>query len=321
MTKVVITGNHLTPAEALVEQLPRNLKVYKLGDLDGPKFKRYDWWHSLWGLVKLPGLILKARARLRKIAAAVVVSFGGYSAVPVVWAAKILKIPILIHEQTFAAGLTSKITGRLADVIAISWESSRQNFPKLKTVLTGNPLRREILGVKRRPQPVVYITGGHQGAKVINDTVERILPQLLQQFTVYHQYGQLPRPAAREHYVTKAYFSAGELAKIYSQASLVIGRAGINTVTELAYLKIPAVLIPLPYTQRLEQDVNARYLEKLGLAVILPQDRLTPAALLSAVAQAKSLPGTSPGSEFPDVRVRAAAKKLCRLVVKLSRET
>jgi len=321
MIKLVITGNHLTPAEALIEQLPRDLKVYKLGDLNGPKFKRYDWWHSVWGLFKLPGLILKAKAKLRKISAAVVVSFGGYSAVPVVWAAKILKIPILIHEQTFAAGLASKITGRLADVIAISWESSRQNFPKLKTVLTGNPLRGEILRVKRRPQPVIYITGGHQGSRVINKTVEQILPQLLQQFTVYHQHGKLPRPAVCEHYVTKAYFSAGELAKIYSQASLVIGRAGINTVMELAYLKIPAVLIPLPYTQRLEQDINARYLEKLGLAVILPQDRLTPASLLTAIGKASSLPQTSPGSGFPYVRVREAAKKLCRLVVKLSRET
>lgn len=318
MTSLVITGSHLTPAEALIEQLPKGWRVYKLGSVGGPKFKRYDWWGSLWGLVKLPGLIWQAKTKLQLIKAKVVVSFGGYSSVPVCLAAKILKIPLLIHEQTFAAGLASKITGWLADIIAISWKSSRGYFPRQKTVLTGNPLRREILQVKRRPQPVVYITGGHQGSRVINQTVAQILPQLLRQFTVYHQFGKLPRPAAREHYVTKAYFSAGELAKIYSQAGLVIGRAGINTVTELAYLRIPAVLIPLPYTQRQEQDVNARYLKGLGLAVILPQERLTPGSLLEAIFRAKSLPRTRSGAGgFPRARVKNAAQRLFKLCLNL----
>lgn len=323
MTKLVITGNHLTPAEALIEQLPKGWRVHKLGSVGGPKFKRYDWWGSLRGLVKLPGLIWQAKTKLQLIKAKLVVSFGGYSAVPVCLAAKILKIPLLIHEQTFAAGLASKITGRLADVIAISWKSSRRNFPKLKTVLTGNPLRREILRVKRRPQPVIYITGGHQGSRVINKTVESVLPRLLQQFTVYHQFGQGRPPEFKDkRYISQRYFDVKTLAQIYSRAQLVVGRAGINTVTELAYLKLPAVLIPLPYTQRLEQDVNARYLKKLGLAVILLQEQLTPAALLLAITQAKSLSRTRSGAGgFPRARVREAAKKLCRLVVKLSRET
>jgi len=320
MTSLVITGSHLTPAEALIEQLPKSWRVHKLGSVGGPKFKRYDWWGSLWGLVKLPGLICQAKSILQLIKAKVVISFGGYSSVPVCLAAKILKIPLLIHEQTFAAGLASKITGRVADIIAISWKSSRGYFPRQKTVLTGNPVRREILRVKRIPRPVIYITGGHQGSMIINQTVEQVLPRLLQQFTVYHQFGKLPRPAAREHYVTKAYFSVGELAQIYSQAALVIGRAGINTVTELAYLGIPAVLIPLPYTQRQEQDVNARYLKKLGLAVVLPQEQLTPPSLLAAIEKAKNLPRTQRGAGFPRARVKAAAEKLCQLVVKLSRE-
>ena len=91
-------------------------------------------------------------------------------------------------------------------------------------------------------------------------------------------------------------------------------------MTELAYLGIPAVLIPLPYTQRQEQDVNARYLKKLGLAVVLPQEQLTPPSLLAAIEKAKNLPRTQRGAGFPRARVKAAAEKLCQLVVKLSRE-
>ncbi len=321
MTNIVITGSHLTPAQALIEQLPGGWRVHRLGSPTSPKFKRYDLWGSTWSLFKLPGLIWQTKATLQKISADIVVSFGGYPAVPVCLAAKLLNIPIVIHEQTFGVGLSSKITAKLAQKIAVSWKSSLKHFPQSKTILTGNPIRKVITSVKRRPENVLYITGGGQGSQIINQTLKPILSDLTKRFMVYHQYGKLARPAGRENYVAKSYFNSRELAKIYTRAQLVIGRAGINTVTELAYLKIPTVLIPLPYTQKKEQDVNARYLEKLGLAVVLPQNQLTPESLLEAVDRAKNLPQTRHGLGFPRARVRDAAKKLGRLVVKLSRET
>ena len=317
MIKIIITGSHLTPAEALIEQLPKNWQVYKLSSTAAPKFRRYDWWGSLWSGWRLPGLIWQFKNQLQLIKPAVVVSFGGYASVPVVIAAKLLDLPIIIHEQTFRAGLASKITGRLATVVAISWKSSRRYFPSRKTVLTGNPLRRAILGVKRSVKPVIYICGGHQGSQIINQTVESIMERLLTKFTVYHQYGQLPRPAARRHYIVKPYFKVRELARIYSQAELIISRAGINTVTELGFLKLPAVLIPLPFTQKKEQDINARYLEKLGLAVVLSQNHLTPAALLTAIAKVKNLSRKRRGLGFPRRRVASAARSIFKLCLSL----
>ena len=237
---------------------------------------------------------------------------------PVVAAAKLLGLPIIIHEQTFGAGLASKITAKLADKIAVSWESSFKYFPRDKTVLTGNPVRQIILKVRRRPEDVLYFNGGSQGSQIINQTLEPLLPELTKKFMVYHQFGRLTRPPERKNYVTKPYFSADELAQIYSRCRLAIGRAGINTVTELGFLRIPSVLIPLRFTQKNEQEVNARYLEKKGLAVVLPQGQLTPSSLLTAINRAKQLPAR--GVKFPDIRIKGAAKKLYQLAVKSCRE-
>jgi len=322
--RLVITGSHPTPAQALMEQLPKDLPaqagwtVFQLSSATGPKFKRYDWFGSLVGGVRLPGLVWQVKRKLQLIKAELVISFGGFSSVPVVLAAKLLHLPIIIHEQTFGAGLASRLTARVADRIAVSWKSSLKYFPRNKIVLTGNPVRQTILKVRRRPEKVLYFSGGSQGAQIINQTLEPLLPELTKKFMVYHQYGRLPRPAGRKNYVTKSYFSVDELAQIYSRCRLAIGRAGINTVTELAYLKIPAVLVPLPHTQKNEQAINAHYLKKLGLAVVLPQDQLTPASLLGAINQVDRLPQTRRGLGFPRSRVMNAASNLFRLCSSLS---
>ena len=315
--RLVITGSHRTPAQALMEQLPKDWIVFQLSSETGPKFKRYDWFGSLVDGVRLPGLVWQFKRKLQLIKAEMVISFGGFGSVPVVLAAKLLHLPIVIHEQTFGAGLASKLTARVADRIAVSWKSSLKYFPADKTVLTGNPVRQTILKVRRRPENVLYISGGSQGAQIINQTLVPLLPELTKKFMVYHQFGRLTRPAGRKNYVTKAYFSVDELAQIYSRCRLAIGRAGINTVTELAYLKIPAVLIPLPYTQKNEQTTNANYLKKLNLAVVLPQDQLTPEGLIKAINQVNRLPQNRRGWGFPRSRVMNAASNLFRLCLSL----
>lgn len=312
MIKLLITGSHQTPAQALIEQLPRKWIVFQLDNRDGPKFKRYDWWGSLKDSWRLPGLIWQFKNQLQLVKPNVVISFGGYGSVPVVAAAKLLRLPIIIHEQTFSAGLASRFTGYLAEVIAISWLSSRRCFPQGKTVLIGNPLRQKIINLVRKPKNSLYITGGNQGSRAINQVIEPILPQLVKEFTVYHQFGLNQPPAYKDRrYISRPYFSVGQLAQIYAQARLVVGRSGINTVTELGFLRIPSVLIPLPFTQKNEQAVNAHYLEKLGLAVVLPQERLTPANLLAALDQAQKLRPSK--IKFPRERVKNAAQRLFKL--------
>lgn len=320
--KIVLTGSHLTPALALQAKLEShswqiiNLKI------KSPKFNRHQPILSSLSLIKLPLSVFHACQSLLRIKPKLVVSFGGHAAFPVCLAAKLLNLPLIIHEQTFGAGLTSRLTALMADKVAISWPSSRPYFPQKKVVLTGNPIRRELLELESSGLESIYITGGHHGSKIINATVAEILPELLKQFTVYHQFGLAQsEPAFKQQlqfkhprYILKRWFGMPQLAKILKQADLVISRSGVNTITELAYLHLPAVLIPLTTAQKNEQITNAKFLQSLGLAIILPQSELNPARLLQSIETAlKQLPRQT-FSTFDSDLVRSAADNLYQLI-------
>jgi len=317
---IVITGTHLTPALALIDELQKHhWSVIYLGRkklsakllagqpikqlyITSGKLQRFNWFYSLLTGIKLPLGWLQALYHLQKLKPAALVSFGGYVSVPVCFAAKCLRIPIIIHEQTLAAGLANKLVAPLADKISISWPDSRSCFPPAKTVLTGNPIRQPFFNLKRKTQPTglktLFISGGSQGSRFINKLVTPILNQLLKQYYVIHQFGltqsaqdwqaqkklrqQLP-PKLRHNYQLQRWYPLNQLVQKLSQADLVLSRAGINTVTELAVLDLPALLIPLPHTQKGEQLTNACFLARLGLARVLHQSQLTSDQLASRI--------------------------------------
>ena len=320
--KIVLTGSHLTPALALKAKLPEHgWQVIEL-KISSPKLNRHQPILAALSLIKLPFSFFYACQSLLKIKPQLVVSFGGYAAFPVCIAAKFLNLPLIIHEQTFGAGLTSRLTALMANKVAISWPSSQPFFSKSKTVLTGNPIRRELLDLKPNKLKSLYITGGHQGSKIINENAAKILPQLLKNFTVYHQFGQAQSESAfkkqlqfkHPRYILKRWFSTAELAGILNQAVLVISRSGVNTITELAYLQLPAVLIPLTTAQKNEQITNARFLESLGLAIILPQSQLNPAALLQSIKVALNQLPLKTSLTFDRSLIRSAADNLYQLI-------
>jgi len=333
---IVLTGSHLTPALALKVKLKDH--GWQIIDLKipSPKFNRHQPILASLSLIKLPLSAFHACQSLFRIKPKLVISFGGYAAFPVCLAAKLFNLPLIIHEQTFAAGLTSKLTAVIADKVAISWPSSRLYFPKNKTVLTGNPIRQELLKLRLRNLESnashlksIYITGGHQGSKIINAIGAEILPQLLKNFIVYHQFGLAQSESAfkqqlqfkHPRYILKRWFSTAELAKILAKVDLVISRSGVNTITELAYLQLPAVLIPLTTAQKNEQITNARFLESLGLAIILPQSQLNSANLLWAIKAAlKQLPRRTSLS-FDTSLVRLATDNLYRLIEAVAHES
>lgn len=323
MRKILLTGNHLTPALAFKAKLEQHHWQVDYLSLDSAKFNRHQPLISFLTLIKLPSSLVNALIYLTKTKPLAVVSFGGYSAFPVCLAAKLLRLPLVIHEQTFGQGLTSKLTAYLADKIAVSWPKSRQYFPKHKTVLTGNPLRPKILNIKMLNANcsllnTIYITGGHQGSLTINQAIKPILPQLLSKYVIFHQFGLSQPPDFKDkHYFAKKYFTVAELAKIYSQAPLVISRAGINTVTELAYLGLKAILIPLTTAQKNEQLTNARYLESLGLAIVLDQINLSPQNLLTQINRFFAQAPIRPKNKFPRQLVLTAADNLYQLVSSL----
>jgi len=361
--KIVLTGTHLTPALALIDKLKQEKwqitylgrqtslrgshqpaiekqllpsKKIKFIPITSPKLQRYNLPVSLFHLFRFPLGLTQSFYHLRKLQPAIVVSFGGYVAVPVCLAAKLLKIPLIIHEQTLAAGLTSKLTAQLADKIALSWPVSTKYFPANKTILTGNPIRQALLKLKppaSSSQPTaIYITGGNQGSQIINHTLNQILLKLLQQHTLYHQFGlaqsetdwqkqqnlrrSLPSEL-KKRYFLKRWFTTQDLTSLLPRTKLVVSRAGINTITELAYLKKSAVLIPLTHTQKHEQHLNAQFLNSLGLALILPQNQLSPDSLRKTIYQALNQLPQPPKRDFPRDLVKQATNNLYQAITQL----
>ncbi len=230
MKKIVLTGGHLAPALAVIEELKKEggLKIYYFGrkySLEGEKvlsaeskiipsmgiefipittgrLQRKFTRYTVPSLLKVPLGFFQSLYYLLRIKPKLVCSFGGYISVPVVIASWLLGIPILTHEQTSVFGLASKINSFFASKIAVSFSESLRYFPKDKVVLTGNPIRPEVFQIKKpshftlRPSclPLIYITGGNQGSHVINMAVVEILPKLLKHYRVIHQTGERDYP-------------------------------------------------------------------------------------------------------------------------------
>ncbi len=261
--------------------------------------------------------LVRARQILKQEQPDVFLSFGGYLAVPLAIAAFTLGIPIITHEQTRVAGVANQFIARLAKKIAVSYPDSLTLFSQNKTILTGNPLRSKIIEtrgkvpswLKQSPtKPMLYITGGNQGSQIINVMVAQVLSELTKDWFVIHQCGNptvvmdyqktLERahyqlsPEQQKNYVVREWLTENELAWVYRKTSLVVSRAGANTIQELMALAKPAILIPLLHAPQDEQSKNAEVMASVGSAIILPQKDLTPQSLLASITRAKKKLGS-----------------------------
>ncbi|MEV0735452.1 UDP-N-acetylglucosamine--N-acetylmuramyl-(pentapeptide) pyrophosphoryl-undecaprenol N-acetylglucosamine transferase [Streptomyces sp. NPDC050549] len=252
----------------------------------------------------------QARAIVSEFKPDVVLSTGGYVAVPVGLAAKFCRRPLVIHEQTVRLGLANRALARAATRVAVSSESTLPLLPESvrnSAVVTGNPVRPEVLTGRPdkaistlglagfdRTLPTVYVTGGAQGSVQINTAVRAILPWLLTQANVIHQCGatsieesrqyaaQLSGDARPRYLVTD--FVGPELPDVLALADVVISRSGAGTIAELTALGKPAVLIPLATSAGNEQEHNALHLQQAGAAIALVKGAVTPEGLRSAVS-------------------------------------
>ncbi len=276
-----------------------------------PRLNTGSIWERIMGVAQMVVALFRAIIIVTQERPTIFLSFGSYLAVPLAAACALLRVPIVTHEQTRAIGESTKIVSRLAQAVALSHESSREYFSHKRVVVTGNPLRQRLLMSQPQPawisrnseKPLLYITGGNQGSEVINTTIQQILKSLVKQWQIIHQCGaattkrnylqelrkaksQLPQTHQNE-YVVKEWMSEEELGWIYEHTSVVIARAGANTILELAALGVPSILVPLPFAHYDEQTLNARFLADRGGAILLPQKELTPDSLLAALAKAK----------------------------------
>lgn len=221
----------------------------------------------------------------------VVVSAGSFIAVPTSIAAWILRIPVLIHQQDLRPGLTNKILSWVSKRITITFPESQKYFPKNKTVVTGNPIRGEILmGDRDRGKELfnlqeglstILIVGGGTGALKINQMVVGALPELLNFCQVIHITGagkKLPPLAIKEK--EELYhpfeFIMSEMPDALAVADIVITRAGLGFLTELAALGKPTIIIPIPKSH---QEDNARYFCERGAAICLQQNSISSQSL------------------------------------------
>ncbi len=242
-----------------------------------------------------------------------VLSFGGFLAVPVAFAAKILFIPIYTHEQTQVIGLANSIIARIAKKVFVSWNTikTKQN----KYIFTGNPVRKEIFVIKTssltadftRNKHILFVTGGNQGSHFINELVFKKIVMILDHFNVVHQTGnssitmdyekaldiQRNLPAEKQiSYVIRQYIHANEIGEALNKSSLIVSRAGANSVYEFLALSKMCILIPLPNSIKNEQLLNAKYAEKIGIAKVLEQNNeLTPDVFYTELLLAKDLIG------------------------------
>lgn len=337
--KILITGTHFTPAQAVIEELlgkgeekteivyigrkytqegDRTVSIEshvlpKLGvkfiPLVAGRLRRIFDVYTILSFLKIPLGFVQAFFILNNESPDVILSFGGYVAAPVVFWGFFLNIPVIIHEQTLISGFANRLSSFFADKIAVSFERDYP-FKKEKIVLTGNPLREEILSdgqkandeikgflnkAEKGGMSVIYITGGNQGSEVINQVIQEIIEKLTHKAFVIHQTGEskknyyeklseirngLENP---ERYYVKKWFDSDEVGLIYRKSNLAVSRAGVNTLLELAYFGIPAIVIPLPYLYKNEQNVNAKFFAKSGLCQILPQSDLNAKNLLRKI--------------------------------------
>jgi UDP-N-acetylglucosamine--N-acetylmuramyl-(pentapeptide) pyrophosphoryl-undecaprenol N-acetylglucosamine transferase len=252
--------------------------------------------HSFNSLAKVPYGFLQSLTILLRYRPDVVLSFGGYLSVPVGLAAFVLHIPLIIHEQTLEAGLANKFLARFAKSICISWRQSGKFFPKSKIIFTGNPIRifnkhtnSISLLNEEKDFPLIYITGGSTGAHAINTLVRGCLTNILERCRIIHQTGDaqefhdfqslvtlkntLPKKLQKRYYLAK-FIQPYDVGAIMDEASLIVSRSGINTISELLFFSKPCFLIPIPYGQRNEQLKNAQFMKKVGIGEYMIQKEL-----------------------------------------------
>ena len=233
--KILITGGHLGPALAVIEEIGSKARIVYAGrkyNLDNKKSvsleyqeiskKNIPFYYLQSGrltrilnrrlipnIFKIPLGLYQALVILLKVKPDIILSFGSYIGFPICFMAFFLKIPVFIHEQTLNPGLTNRLTGFWAKKIFVAFADTAKYFPAGKVIVSGNPVRKTLLRVYKKPfvlkkeKPIIYFTGGSLGSHSVNLHVEKILPQLLSKYVVIHQTGKTQEYADYERLSAK----------------------------------------------------------------------------------------------------------------------
>ncbi len=319
MKRIVLTGGgtagHVTPCIALLPELQKEgFDIQYIGSYDGierrlieayqvpyhgissGKLRRYFDLKNLSDPFKVIKGYFEASRLLKELKPDIIFSKGGFVTVPVVYAAKKHKIPIIIHESDMTPGLANRLALPHATKVCANFPETVKYLPETKAVLTGTPIRKELFSGNRikglnfcnftANKPVILIIGGSTGSKAINEAVRSLLPTLLQDYQVIHLCGKgnlEERFKKTGGYVQFEYIK-DELNDLFAAADLVISRAGANAICEILALRKPNILIPLSAAaSRGDQLLNAESFERQGYSYVLKEEDMSPQALMDAI--------------------------------------
>lgn len=320
------TGGHIMPIVAVVREIRRiapenkKLEFYYLGPKDSyreillsqegiivksvfaGKIRRYYGWKSILEnlldiFIRIPIGILQSFFHIFFLAPDLIFSKGGYGSFGPTISGWILQVPIILHESDVSPGLVNRVMGRLASKIFVSFPKT-EYFKAEKTIIVGNPIRKEILegnieeGKKRFKlvgnRPLILLFGGSQGAQKINDLVLEILPDLVTSFEVIHIAGEKNfrqveaeskvalSEENRKYYHLYPFLKEVDIKHAYKAANLIVGRAGSGTIFEIAALGKPSILIPLSQSAQNHQIKNAYAYQQFGACIVIEEENFKP---------------------------------------------
>lgn len=319
MKRIVLTGGgtagHVTPNIALIPSLREaGYDIFYIGSYDGiekklisdfdipyygissGKLRRYFDIKNFTDPFKVLKGCKEAYSIIKKLKPDILFSKGGFVSVPVVFAAKRLKIPIIIHESDMTPGLANKLSIPSASRVCCNFPETVKYLPEGKAVLTGSPIRKELSqgsklsGLKfcnfTANKPVILVVGGSMGAVAVNNSIRSILPTLLEKFQVVHLCGKDKLDDSLKNlkgYVQFEYIKE-ELKDLFAISDVVVSRAGANAICELLALKKPNILIPLSASaSRGDQILNARSFENQGFSCVIEEEQLTDELLIQSI--------------------------------------
>jgi UDP-N-acetylglucosamine--N-acetylmuramyl-(pentapeptide) pyrophosphoryl-undecaprenol N-acetylglucosamine transferase len=324
------TGGHFYPLIAIAEELNDlvdkekiiDLKLYYMSDkpydkhmlfenrityvqIPSGKMRTYFSINNFFDLFKTATGAFFGLLSMFFIYPDVVISKGGYAAFPAVFAAKLLRIPVIVHESDSYPGRLNLWTAKFAKRIAVSWPEAGEQFPKDKVALTGQPIRKSILQANPegshdffkfgKDLPTIFIYGGSQGADIINNTVIEILPDLLSKYQVIHQTGiklfddidgraklVMENNPNISRYRPVAYLNNLTIRMASGAATMIISRAG-SSIFEIASWGVPSIIIPITNSNGDHQRKNAYSYARVGACEVIEEANLSPHVLIAEI--------------------------------------
>ncbi len=358
------TGGHVEPVLAVINSLKEKAQIELLWlgaansreefaaneagidfvPISVGKLRRYASWNNLRDPFLAIGGMFQALKTLYNFKPQVVFSKSGYVALPTIFAAGLLRIPVVSHESDTALGFSNKLGFRFVSKLCTGFPIGL--YPKSiaeKAVFCGNPVVWDRVDKSTRNVslrkfgfkdnlPIIVVLGGSQGSSAINRHVWETLSGLIDQFQVIHQTGasQLSEALAikkslpaslKKHYYCDGFLDRPTLASALDLARLVISRSGANTLADLSYFAIPAILIPLPSAAQNHQVTNAQFISDAGGAIVLPEIGLTGTTLKNLIDRlifdSKNL--EEMGENMANINPKNASKKIASIILEVAK--